>query len=490
MGNERNSTNWLAPEPRAGFSWRGFAGIETGAGGAWAWSIQGECVVVAPPGTAGVVYYTFVAPLPGASIEVHVGGRSLRSLRSERPWQEISGKVELAGLDSQVRFTTDSWNGRPEPFAPGDGRALALLFKTLRFEDSPASGLPVKSRKICPYPFSKMEVYAPNFAPCCTWWLKDELAFEGNDGDPWNSGAAQALRRSVLNGTYEFCRLEICQAPLLERDELERSDEFELPIAPENLAALRLGLTEMPAGPSSVVVLADPRCNLACPSCRKGMITTLTPQESEQLRETDRQLEKHREQLRVLVLASNGEVFYSPFLRLKLKEATRDRYPRLEYVEIISNGLLFDEKSYEQLRPGSVSIRKARISIDAGDAATYKAVRGGDWDRLQRNLKWLSGLRAAGKLDNFRLNFVVRKENFPSLPAFFALAEGLRVDEVFVSRALPWTGAGFAFAAQDVFRDDHPSHAEFRSLWRGLRENAWTFRVLGNVDAAATGSRV
>jgi hypothetical protein len=481
MGSEWKS--WLAPrELPAGFSWRGFSGVESGAGQTWAWSIAGESTLTFPACSGGTVRYTFVAPVAGTDVELFVGARRVRSIRTARPWQEISGKVDGAfGPEQPLRLTVSRWNGFPEPFAAGDGRALALNFKVLQFSAGAPAALPVKTNKVCPYPFSKMETYSPNFAPCCTWWLENDLQFEGNDGDPWNSGAAQALRRSVLNGTYEFCKLDVCKAPLLEREELERSAEFELPIAPENLAALRMGLTELPAGPGAAVVLADPRCNLACPSCRKELITQLTPQESEQLRETDRQLEQHRESLRVLVLASNGEVFYSPFLRLKLKEATRERYPNLDYVEIISNGILFDEKSLAQLQPGSDLIRKARISIDAGDADTYRVVRGGDWDRLQKNLKWLGGLRRTGRLNNFRLNFVTRKENFGSLPDFFTLAGELGVDEVFVSRALPWTGAGFAFDAQDIFRADHPSHGAFTELWGGLRERKWPFQILGNV---------
>lgn len=482
---EMNSgVSWLHPATSArpeGIHWSGFAETEEANGRQWAWSLAGRCAV----GTraAGSLYYTIVVPAEGTSVQVQAGSKLVRTHRSSRPWQEFSGKLGLGPGDEAV-FHSDRWNGNGAEVSALDTRQLALLFKHLRLVPERAEALPVKSRKICPYPFSKMEVYSPNFAPCCTWWLEEELAFEGNEGDPWNSGSAQALRASVLDGTYRFCKLDVCQAPLLESHELERSSEFDLPIAPENLAALREGKTEMPAGPSSVVVLADPRCNLACPSCRKELITGLMPQEEQQVAETKRLLDAYAPSLRSLVLASNGEVFFSPFLRERLREATRDRYPRLEQVEIISNGLLFDEKSWVQLQPGTSMIRKVRISIDAGNEPTYRAVRGGDWARLLRNLAWLAGLRREGRISSLRLNFVVRKENYSSLGDFFRMAEELGVDEIFVSRALPWTEAAFDFEHQDVISAGHPEHHELKQLWRGLTREPWPFRVLGNVTEA------
>lgn len=475
--------SWLEPgvaEREPSLAWSGFSHVEEESGRRWVWSLGSESSVSCG---GGAVYYTLVAPIIATFVAVSVGGHSLRTHHSSRAWQEFSGKAEVppgAELVFQLSYQNESGDG----FRPGDDRPLGLLFKHLRFVPASDEPAPVKSRKVCPYPFSKMEVYSPNFAPCCTWWLEEDLSFEGSDGEAWNSGAAQALRASVLDGSYRFCKLDVCEGPLLEMNELERSADFDLPIAPENLLALRAGKTEMPVGPASVVVLADPRCNLACPSCRKQQITELTAQESAQLKETERLLLAYGGSIRNIVLASNGEVFYSPFLRGQLKEATRIRFPMLSHIEIISNGILFDEKTYSQLLPGSESIRRVGLSMDAGNELVYRAVRGGDWSRLMKNLEWLSGMRASGRLDNLRLNFVLRKENLSSLREFFTLAAASGVDEVFISQVLPWSEASIDFHDQNIFRADHPLNGQARHLWRELTGKKLPFRVLGNVERA------
>ncbi len=483
---ENSAVNWLDLQhhsPHGELKWYGFSELETDADRTWSWSLSSACRLHLPA-QAGSLYYTFIAPIINTGINLKLDGASVRFHQSNRPWQEFSGKLELPSPASTIEFCPDRFNGSPDRFAPADGRPLALQFKFLKFVPGRQSSPEIKTRKICPYPFSKMEVYSPKFAPCCTWWLKPELAFEGNEGDPWNSNAAKALRSSVLDGSYRFCKLDICQAPLMEMDELERAADLDLPIAAENLAALRKGETEMPAGPAAVVVLADPRCNLACPSCRKGMIQSLTESEKEQVDESARLLDQYADSIQSLVLASNGEVFFSPYLRGLLKNATSDRYPNLKSVEILSNGILFDEKSYESLRPGSLNIRKAHISIDAGNAETYAKIRGGDWQRLQRNLEWIKSLRKNGSIENFRLNFVIRKQNYKSLSDFFQLAESLKVDEVFLSQVLPWTEAALDYENENIFEKKHPEYPDLKELLSELESTAWPFLILGNANEA------
>jgi len=85
-------------------------------------------------------------------------------------------------------------------------------------------------------------------------------------------------------------------------------------------------------------------------------------------------------------------------------------------------------------------VRKISVSIDAGTAEVYKKVRGGDWNTLLKNLEWVSGLRAAGRLNQFSINFVLRKANFHTLPQFIELGKNLGVDFALVSRVWKWDG--------------------------------------------------
>ncbi|HEY8278759.1 MAG TPA: radical SAM/SPASM domain-containing protein [Bdellovibrionota bacterium] len=473
------SFDWLEPKKGSeGLSWSGFGEIKPEGELRRAWSISEKCELEAPRST-GHLYFTFVVPQAGTTVEVLVGDKILSTRTSAFAWQEVSGKVEC-GPGLGVSFITDCWNGKPDFFLPSDHGAMALYFKTLKFAPLSSTKLPVQSKKICTQPFMRMEVYSPNFVPCCSWWLKEELAFEGNEGELWNSGAAQALRKSVLEGTYEFCRMDVCNATLVEKEELLGPDSS---LSPKNREAVAQNKTELPDGPGEVTLISDSRCNLACPSCRKGHITDLSARDQSHLAETDRLMEKYGDSIEHVTLATNGEVFFSPYLRNKVKEAGRN--PKLKGFTVHSNGLLFDEKSFDQLKPGSEKISRVVISVDAGDASTYQKVRGGDWNRLTKNLRWLSEKRAAGDFSEISLAFVVQKENFRSLPDFLSLAENLRVDHVRLSRVLPWTEAGFVFAEQNIFAPEHTDHGEFQALWASCSSKSWPFRLWSSFEGQA-----
>src|SRR5262249_28621025 len=157
---------------------------------------------------------------------------------------------------------------------------------------------------------------------------------------------------------------------------------------------------------------ADPRCNLACPSCRSTKITKLDPYFERQVAHAERLLELYRKDVRSLKMAGNGEVFYSPFLRKLLKDISTETYPSLNRIHILTNGTYMTPDTFEKLRPGTDLIQSIAVSIDAGTAEVYRAVRGGDWDALVRNLEWVAGERQTGRFPEFGLSFTVRAANF------------------------------------------------------------------------------
>ena len=172
-------------------------------------------------------------------------------------------------------------------------------------------------------------------------------------------------------------------------------------------------------------------------------------------------------------MATNGEVFYSPYLRKKLSEATRENYPSLEGIEIVSNGLLCNERSWQELRPGTDNIRWVRISVDAGDSTDYGKVRGGNWNQLQANLQWLKALRHQKRIERFSLNFVVQKDNLNSLKSFFQMASELEADEIFLSPLLDWPH--MKTSQMEISEFDRS-----REILQELLQKNWPFQVAGN----------
>jgi MoaA/NifB/PqqE/SkfB family radical SAM enzyme len=302
--------------------------------------------------------------------------------------------------------------------------------------------------------------------------------------DPWNGPAAQALRQSVLDGSYRYCHLDRCGTLLVPMEELRNhlTQPGELPISNANFRALEAGNTVLPEGPSAFTVMGDPRCNLACGSCRTDFIQQPTPAIDEAFHKTERLISLYGSNLRILKLAGDGEVFFSPGLRQILKGLTTAKLPKLEKVDILTNGLLFDADAMHSLKPGSEFIKSVNVSLDAGDEETYRKVRGGDWSRLLKNLRWMCGQRKAGRFDFLGLTYVLRAENFRSLPAFLNLAQELEVDEVYISQLFPWDRMGITFEQEAVHLPEHPLNTEYKDLWRAERSLPRHFRWRTNLE--------
>lgn len=234
---------------------------------------------------------------------------------------------------------------------------------------------------------------------------------------------------------------------------------------------MKAGLPRMPDGPPAISVSVDPRCNLACPSCRKGPIRRVTTEQQAILDRVASLLESSRESLQTVRLAGYGEALFSPFLRQLLKGLSRERYPNLDFVFLLTNGLLMNEMSFEDLKPGSDHIRRIAVSIDAGNAEIYRKVRGGDWNVLMKNLEWASGLRKSGRLDDFSISFVARETNFSTIPEFVSLGRSLGVDRILFSQFQDWGVMSRAeYEREAIHLPGHPKHRELLALYRQFRE--------------------
>jgi wyosine [tRNA(Phe)-imidazoG37] synthetase (radical SAM superfamily) len=330
---------------------------------------------------------------------------------------------------------------------------------TLKAMDEIAS-----SKKICPYPFSRMEAWGDRFIPCCNDWLTEEFRRLPVGDDPWNGPAAQELRRRLLNDDFSFCHTDRCRVKPIAIENLVRSFEIEAPVAIANRDAAMRGETAMPEGPTSIAIAQDPRCNLSCPSCRSQAIVKLDLRATKAVSEAEKILMRARPTLEILKLAGDGEVFFSPWMRELLKSLSKTDWPRLRAIQLLTNGTLYNEKTDRELQPGTQYIRRVSVSLDAGDSETYDKVRGGSWHRLQDNLDWMSRARQSGRFEYLQFNFTLRAENLNSARAFVELGRRLKVDNVKFTTFEYWPGSGTKWEDEAVQRQDHPRHQEFLEL--------------------------
>lgn len=300
----------------------------------------------------------------------------------------------------------------------------------------------------------------------CGGWLPYSAGsvLDADDVDTvWNSPTARELRRSILDGDFSYCSRNLC--PMILRGELPLQSEVTDPQMRRYIDGKTTALEE---GPRNVQLSHDASCNLACPTCRKEIITAKSTENDRYAEARDRVILPMLSRVQGYVLITGwGDPFASRHYRSILERLNRKDFPGL-YLGILTNGQLLDEKQWEAIRPAHEMIANLSVSVDAAREQTYEDVRRpGRWSRLIPNLEFLGRVRKSGELPSFRLNFVVQKKNFREMPEFVEL--GIRVGADSVKFMKYWNFGAQSreeFMEEDVASPSHPLNAEFREVLR------------------------
>jgi iron-sulfur cluster protein/radical SAM family protein len=277
--------------------------------------------------------------------------------------------------------------------------------------------------------------------------------------EAWNSAAAAQVRASILDGSYRYCSARTCG--LLQQRLLPRAAEVKDPF---HRLVLDQGLTRLERGPATINLSYDRTCNLACPSCRTGMIVARGEERERVARIHERVLGAHLADARRLVLTGSGDPFASHFYLQFLRTFEPESAPGLR-IQLSTNGLLLTPATWESVCHRLIDW--IDVSIDAATPGTYVLNRGGDFDRLLDNLAFLGGLRAAGELRLFQLHFVVQANNYGEMPAFAELGLRLGCDRVCFKQIVNWgTYSPEEFRRRAVQSAGHPEHGRFLEVLR------------------------
>ncbi|WP_305041520.1 SPASM domain-containing protein [Geoalkalibacter sp.] len=326
------------------------------------------------------------------------------------------------------------------------------------------------SRTVCTQPFSWCEVHEDGSVfLCCPAWLKAPAGnlLRQSLADIWNGPLAREVRKGVLNGTFHRCgkrcpRLATGSSPVMDLADVEDVEERR---------ALEKGLAVLPYGPKILNLCFDPRCNLACPSCRATPVGNLSARAARLGEKIRAEFAPH---LETMVVAGHGDPFAAPTYRALLLSIHPAGWPRLRDIRLHSNGLLWDAATWQSLANIHSLVREAEISLDAATPETYARNRGGDWSRLRDNLRFIATLPLAGKL-----SMVVQRNNFREVPALVDLAASLGFRAYF-SQLVNW--GTFSRAEYRQRAVHHPEHPEHRDLLAVLAQVAGRPHVdLGNL---------
>jgi pyruvate-formate lyase-activating enzyme len=355
------------------------------------------------------------------------------------------------------------------------------LYRRAQIDPAPAPDL---RGRFCSHPFDNLETTPGGQAYfCCPAWLPVPIGnLEKQTAEEiWNSPAAQDIRRSILDGSYRYCSRMHC--PKITGRILPSSDDL---TNQEHRSFVARRQTRLVRGPKRLALNHDRSCNLSCPSCRTRMIVARKPEQERLNAMADRVLMPLLERARKVHVTGSGDPFGSAHFRYLLRQIG-ERRPAGLRLELQTNGLLLAQ-SWDELGLDGL-VDSLSISIDAGRPETYAAVRrGGDFGRLLDNVRFVAGLRAAGRVGRVRLDFVVQTLNFREMPDAVDLVRRFGFDGLKFQMIRSWgTYTPDEFARHNIGSPDHPRFAEFLEVLRDPRLRAGFVEFWGfhSVDVGA-----
>jgi hypothetical protein len=316
-----------------------------------------------------------------------------------------------------------------------------LLLKTMHDSE--------KSAKHCARPFdtaylSHRDGGYPVYL-CCPYGLGTPIGDmrAGSFDSIWKSDLAKIIRLSVINKTFSFCNLDWC------------GEQWSSPVPIDYN-------TQPPNIIKTINIEFDQSCNLHCTFCRESVEVA----SQEELEEMATVADKTGTEVipigQHILLASNGEVFFSKIYKRILEHRQLNN---ISHMHILSNGTLFTKSKWTLLEDNYKFIYLT-FSINASAKATYeKLMRGARFETTLRNLEFAGSLRKSGKIKEFVINFVVQKANFREMKDFILLAKSLNADKVVFGR-LNDGGAytGDAFEVESMFTPSLEMKEELKAV--------------------------
>jgi hypothetical protein len=272
--------------------------------------------------------------------------------------------------------------------------------------------------------------------PCCGAWLntakaklpvpvKEDAQHNIDVLGAWNSAEFKEFRRSVLKGTYEYCKKETCPHWCAGK----------LPEPPvEALPYIEKGETHLSYPPLLVRACIDKACNLTCPSCRS--VRQRTPE----IHSYERLISILSSGVKTIYINGSGELFINQPLLRALREFSYDKYPHIEQIDIITNGTAFNRTNWYSLPEDFLKlIREVIVSVDSPNKETYEKLRlGGSFPTTIKNLEFMSKLRRENRIKRFILTSVIQKDTILEMLDFTRLAITLNADALILNKIEYW----------------------------------------------------
>lgn len=315
--------------------------------------------------------------------------------------------------------------------------------------------------KICPAPFVQLDVLERTSHLCCASWLQASAGNMSSSSweEVWNSETAQAIRESIHDGSYRYCNKSAC--PKIQANDLVPAAELAQQSAFWN-EILASATTAVPRGPEIVNLAYDRTCNLSCPSCRLERFAAdeVTRARFEEMQE--RAILPLLKDAKTVFVTGSGDPFASKNFRRLMEQLTPEDYPELRF-QIMTNGMLFTPRQWENFPALHNRVKILKISVDAATGPTHELLRrGARWPTVLENMAFAGELTARGEVDHFELVFTVQAENYREMGDAVDLAKSVGATGVYFARITNWgTFTADQYRDKAVFLTHHPDHADF-----------------------------
>jgi hypothetical protein len=311
---------------------------------------------------------------------------------------------------------------------------------------------------VCPLPFERFDI-GPNgdVLVCCGHWLPTTIGNFMRDpiDGVLNSARAQKIRESVTDGSYKYCNHLECGT--MAQETLPTRDELDRPRTREAVARADWRLD----GVDQIMFAFDQSCNLSCPSCRTHRIVEKLSESTDKARAVEEKLLPLLPKIRTLFINPAGELFSSKPSRKLLELINDERCPDIR-LDIISNGTLFSEEEWNKFPGIHGKVQSVRISTDAAFKETFEKLRRlGKHEVFVENMRFLSRLRATGRIPQLKFSFTYQLDNFREMRAFVDFCASMNADFAIFERLQNIAFTHEEYRRKAVHYPDHPLYAEF-----------------------------
>ncbi len=198
------------------------------------------------------------------------------------------------------------------------------------------------------------------------------------------------------------------------------------------------------AKPVCIYLETTNRCNLLCTTCPRTYEELEPP--ADMSWELFTRIVDQVPNIARAVLHGVGE----PMLVKNLPKMVRYLKDRGTYVLFNTNGTVLNEKNGRALI--AAGLDELRVSLDASNAKSYRAVRGKDYfNRILRNVRAFRELQEREGADRPRVSAWLTglKETIAELPAFVKVAADIGVKEVYLQRLVFFENDAIGLARPD-----------------------------------------